>query len=219
LKRKKRILLILAISLILIAVIFAIALEKALNSVLLPELVKEILNDESLNTELSNLLQKKDIVKDVQSIIYDQNQLRNDLAQDNRTTAPNSSYDQNESDKIKTNSNTTEKNINSEEKVSNNARTNNSFQNSLNKNKSKNGEQTFLSAEQEKLNISTADQLEAAKIVLSVMSVGEIKKLIGLYKSGKKEEAIQKGINILKVRLTSEQKKRLLDIYYRNAHK
>lgn len=200
------------------AVLFAIAIEKALNSVLPPEMVKELLNDKSLNKELSSLINDENIAKDVQSIVYEQNQVKKDLEQAkggsepaNASNAPtkNTSTGNNEL-KGKTNNQDSKK-----QELSNNSSTNNSSQSSLNKDTPKNEEQTSSSPKHDKLNISTSDQLEAAKIVLSVMSMAEIKELVSLYKSGKKNEAIQRGVMILKQRLSPEQKKRLKELYFK----
>jgi len=206
----------LGISIILIALLFAIAIEKALNSVLPPEMVKGLLKDESLNKELSSLLNDENIVKDVQSIVYDQDQLKdvektndNVTANASNASTKNSSTAKNEL-KGKTNNQDSKK-----QELSNSANTNNSSQSSLNKNTPKNEGQTTSSTKQNKLNISTADQIEAAKIVLSVMSISEINELVSLYKSGKKTEAMQKGIWILKQRLSPEQKKRLKELYFK----
>lgn len=201
------------------AVLFAIAIEKALNSVLPPEMVKELLYDENLNKELSSLINDENIPKDVKSIVYDQEKPKNDLAQAkggsvpaNASNAPtkNSSTANNEL-QGKANNQDSKK-----QELSNSSSTNNGSQSSLIKSTPKNEGQTSSSTKQDKLNISTSDQLEAAKIVLSVMSMGEIKELVSLYKSGKKTEAIQRGIGILRSRLTVEQKRKLLEIYYRN---
>ena len=217
-KRNRKVLLILAISLILIALLFAIVIEKALNSVLPPEMVEELLNDESLNKELSNLINDENIAKDVQSIVYNQDQLKKDLAQAESgnvaATSSKSATDKNLPANNEFKSKTGNQDSENQE-LSNNASTNDTFQSSLNKNTPKNEEQTSSSTKQDKLNISTSDQLEAAKIVLSVMSMGEIKELVSLYKSGKKTEAIQRGIWILKQRLSPEQKKRLKELYFK----
>ncbi|WPX08508.1 hypothetical protein [Anaerocellum danielii] len=217
-KKRRKTLLIVGITLILIAIILAIAFEKALNSVLPPEMVKQLLNDKSLNKELSSLINDENIAKDVQSVVYDQDQLKKDLEQakgdSEQANALNASSESslaaNNDQKDKTNNQDSK-----EQELSSSSSANNNSQSSLNKKIADNEDQTSSSSKQDKLNISTADQLEAAKIVLSVMSIGEIKELVSLYKSGKKTEAIQRGIGILKSRLSPEQKKRLKELYFK----
>ncbi|BCS80356.1 hypothetical protein [Anaerocellum diazotrophicum] len=216
-RRRKTLLMIVGITLILIAIILAIAFEKALNSVLPPEMVKELLNDKSLNKELSSLINDENIAKDVQSAVYDQDKLKKDLAQaegSNAAVTPSKpAIDKNLPATNEIKGKTGNQDSKSQE-LSNAANTNNKFQSSLNKNTPKN-EQNSSSPKQDRLSISTSDQLEAAKIVLSVMSMGEIKELVSLYKSGKKNEAIQRGVMILKQRLSPEQKKRLMELYFK----
>lgn len=199
-KKRRKTLLIIGIALILIAVLLAIAFEKAMNSVLPPEMVKELLKDENLNKELGDLINDENVFKDVQSIVYNQNKLADVKSQSDNTGFENSQKNS-ETQAFKT------------QEKSGNVTSNNVSQSNLNKNSPKDEEQTSSSQTQDKLNISTADQLEAAKIVLSVMSMAEIKELVSLYRSGKKTEAIQRGIGILKQRLSPEQKKRLKEMY------
>lgn len=210
---------IIGITFILIAIILAIAFEKAMNSVLPPEMVKDLLNNETLNKELSSLLNDDNIAKDVQSIIYDQDQLKKNLEQEeSNNVAANKSKlatDRSLSTDNGIKGNTDNQDFKRQE-VSNNTSSHDSSQSSLNKNSPKGENQTSSSQAQHKLNISTADQLEAAKIVFSVMSMAEIKELVSLYRSGKKTEAIQRGIGILRQRLTVEQKKKLWEIYSRS---
>jgi len=206
LKRNRKVLLILAISLILIALLFAIVIEKALNSVLPPEMVEELLNDEGLNKEISSIINDKSIIQDVQSVVYNR-----DLRETRDTTKNIVSSDliknsQRENSTAKVNGSAKDFDKHTTEGVSETQKIPTYV---LQK------EQKYSTNSQQKLSVSTSDQIEAVKIVLSVMSMGEIKELISLYKEGKKSEAIQKGVSILKQRLSPEQKKRLKELYFR----
>ncbi|ADQ05490.1 hypothetical protein Calow_1966 [Caldicellulosiruptor owensensis OL] len=210
-KRRRKVLLILALSLILMAILFAVVIEKALNSVLPPEMVKELLDDEGLNKEISSIINDESIIKDVQSVVYNR-----DLRETSDTTKNivssdliKNSQQKNSTAKVSDSAKNFNKHTTEKDSTAGVSETHKIPTSVLKK------EQKYSTNSQQKLSVSTSDQLEAAKIVLSVMSMGEIKELISLYKEGKKSEAIQKGVSILKQRLSPEQKKRLKELYFR----
>jgi len=201
-KRRRKTLLVIAISLICIAIVLAILAERAINAVLPPQMVKEMLQDEEIVQDLNDILNEGSVENKVYKTLQDdQNQVK-------VGTYTNTSKEESDS-KTKTSENIEKSTNNVSSKPQSNTQGNKS-QNVQNDNNDKNTNSEIQLPNN--IKITSKEQLEIAKIVLSVVSIQEIKELYKLYESGQKDLAISKAKEILKQRLKPEQKERVKKI-------
>lgn len=157
--------------------------EKTVNSIISPTMVKQLMEDEDLKKEIEKIAKNAITPEEVQREIYRTPGINEKNVNSKNILVENNQFDE---DSVKT-----------QESISN--------VNQSEVQKSNTGN----------IKIAYSDQVEVMKIILSVMSISEIKELTNMYKSGKKAEAIGKFKQILSARLSSQQKNRLKEIYYK----
>lgn len=202
-KRKRRTLLIIAISLISVAIVLAILAERAINAVLPPQMVKEMLQDEEIMKDLNDILNEGSVENKVYKPSQDE---QNQVKVGSQT---NTSKEDESDSKTKTSENV--------EKITNNvsSKHKDNTQGSKSQNVQNDNSDKNINSEIQlpnNIKITSKEQLEITKIVLSVVSIQEIKELYKLYESGQKDLAISKAKEILKQRLKPEQKERVKKI-------